>query len=235
MYLMKNTLKIIALIATLTYSAFADTNSPLSASVEVGYGSTYVVNGLAKTKEAPFAGFSIGKNYRGIDFGIGGDLLPTKTGLDESHWKVTAGKSFDASIAVLKVELEADRHQTGAVGVANSTETAINFEVQTKVITPYIRGSYDLDLDQYGYIVGAKRSFSVFSLFNLIPAVEYGQFKNYDTFAAKLGFSKVVFGHLELFAEGAYRNNNFDNHCLNLAALEFKKDFVGSGGLRWRF
>lgn len=227
-------LKTSLVIATLCAAVQAQTSN-LSASLEAGYGSTYIVNGIAKTKEVPFVGFNIGKSYYGVDFSMGGTLLPTNNGFEESHWQVSAGKSLDLGKGfALQGVVEASRHQTALTGAPNSTETALKFALNNKYLTPYVKGSYDLDLDQLGYIVGVEKSVNVKNWFTVTPAVEYGQFTDYDTFAAKIGVSKT-FGHLTAFAEGAYRDNNFQVAKYNFAQRELNGEFLGTGGLRWQF
>jgi len=91
---MNKFLKLALLIATLTTAAFAQ-NAPVRASFEAGYTSTYLVNGLSRTKATPFAGVGLGSTYYGIDVGVSGTILPVSENLDESHWAFNVGKGFE--------------------------------------------------------------------------------------------------------------------------------------------
>ena len=76
-------------------SIVADGESKLKASVNAGYTSNYIVNGLAKTGSQAFAGVDIGTEYSGIDTYVGAVVLDAGSGLDELHANVGVGKAID--------------------------------------------------------------------------------------------------------------------------------------------
>lgn len=234
-YMIKS-LKYILFTAIVSFSAFAGSESvsPVKASVEAGYTSAYVVNGLSKTRSEAFTGFDIGSTYYGVDAYIGGTALSSGSGLGDVHLRVGLGRDFSISDQfVLRADILALQHQT--VASANSTETRLKVSLDNPYVTPYVIGVYDITLNQSGAIVGLQKTFSVFDLFNVTPAVEYGSLSDYDIVSAKIGVSKVIFGHVEIFGEAAWIDNNFQVKNYNFANREFSGNFVGSGGLRWRF
>lgn len=218
--------------------AFAEggDSSNVRASVEAGYTSSYVVNGLSKTGSEAFAGFDMGATYYGVDAYLGGTALTSGSGLGDVHLKIGAGKDFGLSFAdkfSVRVDALALQHQTAAS--ANSTETRLKVAINNPYITPYVSGIYDITLHQYGYIVGLQKTISVFGLFDLTPAAEYGKLSDYNTVALKLGASRVLFNHVELFGEAAWLDNDFQPSKYNFANKEFSGDIVGTAGLRWKF
>jgi len=214
----------------------ADTDSNVKASVEAGYTSHYLVNGLAKTGGEVFAGLDIGATYKTVDFYLEGTVLPTVNGFDESHWGLGAGRTFALLPNVgLRFDVEGIRHFSSLVGGKNSTEVAPKLALENKIVTPYIRGSYDFDLDESGYAVGLTRPTSVFGLFTFTPTVEYGKYTDYESILAKASVSRVFFGHLEPYAEVGWLDNNFSVSKYTLATKEFGGEVVAMGGLRWKF
>jgi hypothetical protein len=232
---MNKLLKLAFLIATLTTAAFAQ-NAPVNASLEAGYTSTYLVDGLSRTKATPFAGVSLGSTYYGIDVGVSGTVLPVNESLDESHWAFNVGKGFKLfEGVVLRADGSVIRHQAGEPNIPNSTEGNAKLSLSNIVFTPYVKGIYDINLEQYGYAVGIERPTSVFGWFTINPAVEYIKLSDSKNYIAKLGISRTLFGHLTVFAEGNYVKNDFAVSNFNFAREELDGEFVGSGGLRWTF
>lgn len=232
---MNKFLKLALLIATLTTSAFAQ-NAPVRASFEAGYTSTYLVNGLSRTKATPFAGVGLGSTYYGIDVGVSGTILPVSENLDESHWAFNVGKGFEVFEGVtLRTDGSVIRHQAGDPNIPNSTEANIKVALQNKFFTPYAKGVYDINLDQYGYGVGIERPTSVFGWFTVTPALEYIKLNDSANAIAKIGVSKTLFEHLTVFAEATYIKNDFDVANFNFARKELDGEVVGAGGLRWTF
>ena len=214
----------------------ADTESTITASINAGYNNHYIVNGLAKTEGAAIAGFDIGKTYYGVDAYVGGVVLPDSNGLDESHWKIGAAKTFSVTEKVgLRFDLQALRHQSSIVGGRNSIEIAPKISLINPIVTPYIRGSHDFKLAQSGYIVGLERPTDVFGWFTVTPAIEYGKFTDYEVAAAKVGVSRTFFNHLQPYAEVGWYDNNFDATKYNIATREFGGDIVATAGIRWNF
>jgi hypothetical protein len=217
----------------------AEGESKLKASVNAGYTSNYIVNGLAKTGSQAFAGVDIGTEYYGIDTYVGATVLDAGTGLDELHANVGVGKSINLfETFSLKADAQIFQHQV-AVG-ANSTEGRLTLALDNKYITPYVVGTYDLDVanrgySQKGYIVGLRRQFDVFSLFTLTPSVEYGQMTDYETASVKIDASKVLWDNLEVFGQVGWFDNNFDVVNYNFATEQFVGDVAASAGVRWNF
>lgn len=231
---MKKILTLLSLITSLfATKAFAEN---VKASTEAGYMSHYIVNGVARTEAQAFGGVNIGATYFGIDASLGGTVIPVSSALDESHWVAGLGKGFKVLEGVtVRLDGQAFRHQTAIPGAPNSTEVAGTLALENIVVTPYIKGSHDLDLDQTGYVVGLKRPTDVFGWFTITPLVEYGKFTDYDFKAAKVTVSKVLFNHLEPFAEVGYYDNNFGVSKYNFAIKELNDSVVAVGGIRWNF
>lgn len=218
--------------ATPQNAGFAD----FKTSIDAGYTSAYVVNGTARTKNRPFAGLAVSADYGVVDVYVGGTVVPGSTSLDESHWYAGVGKSYVVNTNfTLRGDLQVFRHQSAIVGGVNSTEGVFKLALQNKYVTPYIKGVYDFNLDQYGYIVGGERATDVFGLFVATPSVEYGQLTDYDFVAVKLRVSRQIIKHLEAFGEVGWYDNDFSVSKYNFAVKEFSGDVVASGGLRWVF
>ncbi len=220
-------------------SIVADGESKLKASVNAGYTSNYIVNGLAKTGSQAFAGVDIGTEYSGINTYVGAVVLDAGSGLDELHANVGAGKAINLFESFsLRGDAQIFQHQVAAG--ANSTEGRLTLALNNKYITPYVVGTYDLDVantgySQKGYIVGLKKSFDVFGVFNLTPSVEYGQMTDYETASVKLDASKMLWDKLEVFGQVGWFDNNFDVVNYNFATEQFVGDVAASAGVRWNF
>jgi hypothetical protein len=135
----------------------------------------------------------------------------------------------------LRADAQAFRHQTAIPNAPNSTEVAAIVALENVVVTPYLKGSYDLNLEQSGYIVGLKRPTDAFGWFTITPVLEYGKFSDYETVSAKVGVSRVFFNHLEPFAEVGYYDNNFSVKNYNFAVKELNGTVMAMGGIRWNF
>lgn len=236
--MIKKSLKytILSLLVSASTCVFAEDSSNVKASVEAGYTSSYTVNGLSKTGSEAFAGFDIGSTYYGVDAYLGGTALTSGSGLGDVHLKVGLGKDFGISFLdkfSARVDALAFQHQTAAS--ANSTEARLKLAINNPYVTPYVSGIYDVTLHQSGYILGLQKTVSIFGWFDLTPAVEYGKLSDYDTTAIKLGVSRTLFNHVQLFGEFAWVDNNFDPSKYNFANKEFNGDLVGTAGVRWKF
>ena len=73
----------------------AEGESKLKASVNAGYTSNYIVNGLAKTGSQTFAGVDVSTQYYGIDTYVGAVTLNSGQGLGELHGNVGIGKALN--------------------------------------------------------------------------------------------------------------------------------------------
>ena len=230
---MNKLFKIALLIATLNISAFAETNS-ITAAIDAGYTSSYLVNNLVQAKDAVVAGVSIGKTYAGVDYSITGQYLPLGSGTDSSHWGAGLGKSFNVIDGLtIRTDAGAIRHQTGQALIQNYTEVNARVALQNDVFTPYVKGIYNVELDQSGATVGIEKPFQLFG-FNINPALEYTLLTDSKTYAAKLAVSRTIWRNLSAFAEADYIKNDFSASKYAFALKELD-GAVGYGGLRWAF
>jgi len=217
----------------------AEGESKLKASVNAGYTSNYIVNGLAKTGSQAFAGVDISTKYYGIDTYVGAVTLNAGQGLDELHGNVGIGKSLNIFDGFsLRGDAQIFQHQV-AQG-ASSTEGRLSLSLDNKYVTPYVVGTYDLDIAgagylQKGYIVGIKKSFDIDGFFTITPSIEYGKMTDYDVLGAKLDVSRTFWEKLEIFGTVGWFDNNFDVTNYNFAVEEFTGDIAASAGVRWHF
>jgi hypothetical protein len=217
----------------------AEGESKLKASVNAGYTSNYIVNGLAKTGSQTFVGVDIKTQYYGFDHYVGAVTLNAGQGLGELHGNVGIGKAIEIFDGLsLRGDAQIFQHQV-AQG-ASSTEGRLSLSLDNKYITPYVIGTYDLDIAgagymQKGYIVGVKRSFDIDGFFTITPSIEYGKMTDYDVLGAKLDVSRTLWEKLELFGTIGWFDNNFDVVNYNFAVEEFTGDIAASAGVRWNF
>jgi hypothetical protein len=217
----------------------AEGESKLKASVNAGYTSNYIVNGLAKTGSQAFAGVDISTKYYGIDTYVGAVTLNAGQGLGELHGNVGIGKSLNIFDGFsLRGDAQIFQHQV-AQG-ASSTEGRLSLSLDNKYVTPYVVGTYDLDIAgagylQKGYIVGIKKSFDIDGFFTITPSIEYGKMTDYDVLGAKLDVSRTFWEKLEIFGTVGWFDNNFDVTNYNFAVEEFTGDIAASAGVRWHF
>lgn len=230
---MNKLFNIALLIATLNISAFAESNT-ITAAIDAGYTSSYLVNNLVQAKDAAVAGVTLGKTYAGVDFSLKGQYIPLGSGTDSSHWGVGLGKSFKLIDELsLRAETGATRHQTGQALIQNYTEVNARIALENKFFVPYVKGIYNVELEQSGATVGLEKRFEFFG-FNITPALEYTLLTDAKTYAAKLAVSYNIWKNLDAFAEVDYIKNDFTASTHNFALKEFD-GAVGSGGLRWTF
>jgi hypothetical protein len=229
---MNKLFKIALLIATLNISVFAETN--ISASVSTKYASSYLVNNLVQANDALVAGVNLGKTYAGVDFSLSSDFIPVGSGSDSSHWSLGAGKSFEVlENASIRAEAGTTRHQTGQSLIQNYTEVNATVAFQNKFLVPYVKGIYNVELEQSGATVGISKPFSLFN-FNFSPVAEYTVLTSSKTYAAKLGVSRNIYRNLDLFAEAAYIRNDFSTKNINFALKE-ENGLVGAAGFKLSF
>ena len=236
---MKKVLVLVSLLTALAVTA-AD-NSNLS--VEAGYNNQYIVNGVARSEGSAFVGVGAVKSLKYADVYLGGTLLANGD-LDQSHWTLGAGKEVDVWKDVFSARADATvtRHQAGSFGIPNSTEFGAKLALPNKWVTPYVRGAFDIDLDQKGVFVGAERAQKLPFGFVITPAVEYGKVfgdaSDYTAVNAKATLTRPFefsFGVLTPFASVGWYDNNFNTANYNWATREFSGDVVYSGGLRLTF
>jgi hypothetical protein len=236
---MKKVLVLLSVLAALATSAGDNANI----SVEAGYNNQYIVNGVSRSEGTAFVGVGAVKSLKYADVYLGGTLLANGD-LDQSHWTLGAGKEVDVWKDVFSARADATvtRHQSGNFGIPNSTEFGVKLALPNKLATPYVRGSFDIDLDQKGAFVGIERAQKLPFGFVITPAVEYGKVfgdtSDYTAVNAKATLTRPFefsFGVLTPFASVGWYDNNFKAASYNWATREFSGDVVYSGGLRLTF
>jgi len=233
---MNKLLKVLSLIAALNISAFADSSTNITASIDASYNTSYLVNNVSQAQDAVASSISIGTTYLGVDFSARGLLLAKTDEGEGSRWGIGVGKSFGLLKDVsLRVDGSVDRAQTGQASISDYTEAGLKVALNNEFFIPYIKGAYQVEIDQYGYTVGIEKPFELFKFITINPAVEYTRMTDYEAYAAKLTVSKTVWRNLSVFAQGAYIDNNFFTTTPNFAVKELNGSVVGSGGVRWTF
>jgi hypothetical protein len=236
---MKKVLVLLSLLTSLAVIAGENANI----SVETGYNNQYTVNGVARAEDAAFVSVGAVKSLKYADVYLGGTLLPTGDS-DQSHWTLGVGKEVEVWKDVFSARADATvtRHQAGGFGIPNSTEFGVKLALPNKLITPYVRGSFDIDLDQEGVFVGVERVQKLPLGFVITPAVEYGRVfgttSDYTAVNAKATLSRPFecsFGVVTPFASVGWYDNNFDVSKYNWATREFSGDLVYTGGLKFTF
>jgi hypothetical protein len=232
---MNKLIKIIALIASLNIAAFAQTDN-ITASVDAGYDTSYLVNNVSQAENAVTTGLKVGATYFGVDFSARGLFLADTSQGNGSRWGVGLGKSFGIINGLsLRVDGAVDRAQTGQANIPDYTEADLKLSLQNNFFIPYVKGAYQVELDQYGYTVGVEKPFELFKFITVNPALEYTKMTDYEAYAAKITVSKTVWKNLSVFAQGAYVDNNFFANNVNFAVKELNGSVVGSGGVKWSF
>lgn len=230
---MNKLFNIALLIATLNVSVFAESNK-VTAAIDAGYTSSYLVNNLVQAKDAVVSSVAVGTTYAGIDYALKGQYLPVGSGSDSSHWGVGLGKSFGLLPAVsLRADAGVVRHQTGQALIENYTEVNARLALENSFFTPYVKGIYNVELEQSGATVGLEKRFAFFGV-NFTPALEYTYLTDAKTYAAKLAVSYNLWRNLDVFAEADYIKNDFSASKHNFALKEYD-GAVGTGGIRWTF
>lgn len=221
-------------VLTVTLVMYVSAADPSSITVETGYNNHYVVNGVAKTDESAFIGVGAIKSLKFADVYLGGTLLPNY-GIDQSHWFIGSGKSLSISDDIsLRGDVTTTRHQSGVAGIPNSTEFGVKLAVPNLWLTPFVRGSFDVDLDQQGVFVGVQRTQQLPVGFTLTPIVEYGHVNEYTAVSAKLNLSRAIGSFVPYFEAGWY-DNEFEQSKYKFATREFNGTFVYSAGIKYKF
>jgi hypothetical protein len=138
----------------------------------------------------------------------------------------------------LRTTADVTRHQAGGFGIPNSTEFGAKVALNNPYVTPYIRGSFDIDLDQQGVFVGLSRNQALPFGFTVTPAVEYGYVAEYTAVNAKATLARpftLSFGNLTPYAEVGWFDNNFSGTKYNWATREFSGTVVYTGGIKLTF
>ena len=233
---MNKLFKVLTLASTLSATALGSDLGNLSASVGVDYNTSYLVNNVSQAENAATAGLKLGVNHFGIDLYARGLFLADTSQDTGYRYGGGLGKSFGLTDGLsLKVDGTVDRAQTGQTNVLDYTEANILLSLRNAFLIPYVKGAYQIELDQYGYTVGLEKPFELFNFVTVNPAVEYTKMTDYEAYAAKITLTKVIWKNLSVFAQGAYIDNNFSTKAVNFATKELNGSLVGSGGLRWVF
>lgn len=235
---MKNTfIKVIAIGAALvSFNLAAENSSTIGTSV--GYNNNYTVNGVIRAKPAPFFTFDASKSLKYADLYIGGILLPNNN-LDQSHWTAGAGNKFNlfGDFAV-RTDATVTRHQSGVTGIPNSTEVGLKVALQNPYVTPYVRGSYDYNLDQTGVAAGFYREQALPYGFKITPLAEYGRYTDYETLTFKASLTRpfeTVVGTVTPFAEVSWLDNDFSAGKYNFALKEASGTVLYAAGISLKF
>jgi len=230
--------KMVSLLAVLCAALVVNAADSASIGVEAGYNNHYIVNGVSRADGTPFIGVNAIKSLKYADVYAGGTLLPNE-GSDQSHWTLGAGKSFGLSEKFsLRATADVTRHQSGIAGIPNSTEFGAKVALNNPYVTPYVRGAFDIDLDQQGVFVGLSRTQNLFYGFTVTPAVEYGYVAEYTAVNAKATLARPFtfsFGNVTPYAEVGWFDNNFDGTKYNWATREFSGTVVYAAGLKLTF
>lgn len=232
--MIKSLLAVASLVAALSITAADDS----SVGVTAGYNNNYVVNGVVRNNASALIAVDASKSLKYADIYVKGTLLPNND-LDQSHWTLGTGKTFDLfSDFSLRTEADVTRHQSGVAGIPNSTEVGAKLALNNPWVTPYVRGSYDYNLDQTGVSAGLYRVQALPFGFTVTPLAEYGKFTDYEAFLGKVTVARpfaLSFGTLTPFADVSYIDNNFSISKYNFATKELNGAVVVSAGLNLKF
>jgi len=232
----KLVLMVLSVFAALSVARAADI---ANFNVDAGYNNYYVVNGVAYAKDTPYAGIGAVKSLKYADVYAGG-LFTADSNNEQSHWFVGAGKSLSLNKDfALRLDGTALRHQTSTVGIDNSTEIGTKLALQNPWVTPYVRGSFNFELHQNAYFVGAERAQKLPLGFVLTPSVEWGKSTSYEAINAKGSLTRpftFAWGTVSPYAEvGWYHNNVFDTTAKAFALSRFDNDVVYTAGIKLSF
>jgi len=233
---MNKLLKVLTLASTLSASALGENSNNLSASIGVDYNTSYLVNNVSQAENATTTSLKVGANYFGLDLYARGLFLADSSQGAGHRYGGGLGKSLKLTDSFsLKLDGAVDRVQTGQANIASYTEADLGLSLSNKFLVPYVKGAYQIELDQYGYTVGLEKPFELFNFVTVNPAVEYTKMTSYEAYAAKITLTKTIWKNLSVFAQGAYIDNNFLTKTVDFATKELNGSLVGSGGLRWVF
>ena len=210
-------------------------------SVTSGYNNYYNVNGVSRAEGSAFVGVDVLKETQYVDVYVKGTLLPNG-GLDQSHWTFGLNKSVISfgDVATLDVSGDVTRHQSGVVGIPNSTEFGAKVQLTNNLVTPYARVAYDNELDQFGWFAGVYRAQALPFGFYITPAVEYGESTDYKVIEGKVTLARPFtdikpFESVTPFVQVSYIDNNFDTTTFNFATTDFDGDVTVVAGVNVAF
>jgi hypothetical protein len=104
--------------------------------------------------------------------------------------------------------------------------------LENSFFTPYIRGSYDIDLQQSGGSVGIYRTFKLPYSFAITPLGEYTRYTDYEAYIGKVSLTRPIetpVGVLTPFVDVSYVKNNFFTQNVNFATTRLDGVVVSTG------
>ena len=218
--------------------------STYNISLEAGYTSQLVVNGVARHGDrSAFAGFGFNKSLSLLDVKGSALLVPEPNGdSSQSHWSLGVGK--DIALGGWGLGLDADvAYRQHAAGIPDSTELSATASLLNPLATPFVKVLSDLDLEQDGFSVGVTKSFDLlgadsFSL-NVTPAVEWFEYTDYNSFLAAVDLNLTVengfFSHFQPFGSITYVDSDIDTANFNFASKHLDGDVNVTVGLKYSF
>ena len=126
--------------------------STYNISLEAGYTSQIVVNGVARHGDrSAFAGFGFNKALPLLNVHGSALLVPEPNGdSSQSHWSLGVGK--DLAVGDWGSGLDADvAYRQHAAGIPDSTELSATASLLNPWATPFVKVLSDLDLEQDGF------------------------------------------------------------------------------------
>jgi hypothetical protein len=231
--------KFVSLLAVLFAAISLNGADTTSVGVDVGYNNNYIVNGVSVAKDSGYAGLNAFKSLKYADV-YAGTVLVADGSNDQSHWLFGAGKNlYTIKDFTARADASVQRHQTSSIGIVNSTEFGVKLSVPNKWVTPYVRGAFNVELEQNGYFFGAERAQKLLWGTVVTPSVEWGKSTSYEAYNVKATLTRPVtfaWGTVTPYAEvGLYNNNVFDNGPKVYALTRFDNDVVYSAGLKLSF
>ena len=227
-----------------TVSAQDSDLSTYNISLEAGYTSQLIVNGVARHgDESSYLGFGFNKPLSLLDVHGSALLVPEPNGdSSQSHWNLGVGK--DLAIGEFGLGLSADvAHRQHGAGIADTTEFSAQASLLNPWVTPFVKVLSDVDLEQDGYSVGITKSFDLlgsddYSL-NVAPALEWFEYTDYSSVVASLDLDLTVengfFSHFRPFGSIAYVDSDIDLADYNFASQEVDGDVNVTLGLKYSF
>lgn len=226
------------LLSLLTATLYVSATDFASLSLDAGYNNYYVVNGVSYANETPYASLGALKSLKYADVYAGATLL-TDDGKDQTHWLVGSGKNlYTFKDFTARLDATAQRHQTESVGIPNSTELGVKLAIQNPWVTPYVRGIFNLELDQNGYAFGAERAQKLPYGFVITPGVEWGTLTDYRYINVKGVLTRPIefsFGTVTPYASVGWYDTDFNVTKYNFATTQFNDSVVYTAGVKLSF
>lgn len=210
----------------------------LSFSANAGYQNAYVVDGTVRAPESAAATIEAVKSLSYADVYVNGLLLASDK-FDQSIWTSGAYRKFvvDKDLT-LKLDGNVSRHQAGDFGIPSSTRFGVRLDAENPYVTPFVRGSFNIELEQYGVAAGLYRVFSLPLGLKLTPMAEYGVYSDYKALVGKAILSRpfdTKFGVVTPYVEAGAIHNDIDVATYNFATEQSDKKFIIAAGLNLKF